>query len=469
MAKPGRRYFLRKVMLLAGTIPDLRSLVATLEAAGELRRIAAEVDPNLEIAALTQKVGLSGEFGPALLFESPRGSSWQLATNLFGSSKRAALAWGGAGVEFLAAQLRRDLVKVGPGCAEQCLGRVLQQFAPPPEPNATPLWTASTGATLDTLPALRCWPLEPGRYLTLPVVVTRHPLTGALNFGLYRLQLVGSQQALIHWNAGAGAAVHHQAWSELGQAMPMAVILGAPPALLAAASMPLPASIDEAVFAGYLTGQALPCTRGPLTGLPIPVSAEIVLEGVVSAEQRGIEGPFGNHSGRYVAASPQPLFQLQGLYHRPEPILPATVVGPPPMEDCYLAQVNSRLLLPLWAWDQPQLLDIHLPLQGIFHGAALLSVPPGTGRELIARLWNSEGFCRSRLLVACPPSVDIHRPEQVYWHLLNGLDPGRDLLLDGGRLGIDGSRERPGAPVATDPVTAALVESRWKEFFPDAG
>lgn len=453
---------------MAKTISDLRSLMAAIEAAGELRRISVQVDPQLEIAAVTQKVGHCEPFGPALLFESPRGSSWPLATNLFGSPHRAALAWGGDDIEILAARLRRDLAAVAPGTAGQCLERVLRQFAPSPALKAGPLWSASTAATLDHFPALRSWPEERAPYLTLPVVVTRHPESGALNYGLYRLQILGPHQAVIHWNAGAGATAHHQAWAELGQTMPTAVVLGAPPALLAAACMPLPEGIDEAEFAGYLTGQPLQSVPGPLTGLPLPASAEIVLEGLVARDQRVLEGPFGNHSGRYVQPSLQPLFQLQAFYHRPDPILAATVVGPPPMEDCYLAQVNSRLLLPLWAADHPQLLDIHFPLQGIFHGAALLSVLPDTGRTLIQRLWKSAPFGRSRLLIACPPDIDIHHPEQVYWHLLNGLDPARDLLLDGERLGVDSSRQRPGSPVAADAATAALVQSRWKEYFPDA-
>lgn len=446
---------------------DIRRFIAALESAGDLRRISAPVDPDLEIAALTQRVGQGGESAPGLLFESPLGSRMKLATNLFGSSHRAALAWGVADIEVLAARLHRELSLVPPGSAAQCLRQVLARFAPAPAPNASPLWR-SAAATLERVPALRCWPLESGPYLTLPVVITRHPVSGEVNYGLYRLQILGPDQAVIHWNAGAGSAAHHQAWRKAGEAMPMAVVLGAPPALLAAACMPLPAGIDEADFAGYLTGESLPSTPGPLTGLPIPARAEIVLEGTVALDTRGHEGPFGNHTGRYVGPSMQPAFRLQALYHRPDPILPATVVGPPPMEDCYLAQVNSRLLLPLWALDHPQLLDIHFPLSGIFHGAALVSVPFGTGHELIKRLWQSEGFRRSRLLIACPPGIDLQRPDQVYWHLLNSLDPARDLLVDNGRLGLDGTRPRPGASVAADAATAALVTSRWKEYFPDA-
>lgn len=450
-----------------GPFSDLRGFIGILDSLGELRRIQTKTNPRLEIAAITQRVGRSGEGGVALLFESPLGYSWRVATNLFGSPMRAALAWGVADIDSLALRLREGLAAVGSGSAEQRLAQVLEHADCAAMLDGNPQWELSA-ATLANLPALQSWPAEAGPYLTLPVVVTCHPLTGQLNYGLYRLQLLGPQRAAIHWNAGAGAAQHQRAWSALGKAMPMAVVLGGPPALLAAACMPLPAEVNEAVFAGYLTGAALECTPGRLTGLPLPVSAEIVLEGSISADEFALEGPFGNHSGRYVEASLQPVFQLQGLYHRPEPILPATVAGPPPMEDCYLAQVNSRLLLPLWACDHPTLLDVHFPLEGVFHGAALLSVAEGAGDELIPSLWESKAFRRSRLLIACPPTVNIRRPEQVYWHVLNGIDPGRDLLVNEERMGIDASRLRPGSPVAADAATAALVESRWKEYFPDA-
>lgn len=453
---------------MPGSFPDLRGLITTLEQTSALTRIKSSVDSYLEMAALTQKVCNLKQGGPALLFESPRGYSWRVATNLFGSPQRAALAWGTADIDPLAMRLQKDLASIGCGAAEQRLARILEQADCTPRASANPLWRQSAEADLCKLPALHCWPQETGPYLTLPVVVTRHPTSGQLNYGLYRLQLLDSQRAAIHWNPGAGAAEHLRAWSDLGQPMPVAVLLGAPPALLAAAAMPLPGEIDEAAFAGYLTNRRLESAPGPLTGLPLPASTEIALEGIISAGDFDLEGPFGNHSGRYVEATMQPVFQLQALYHRPEPILPATVVGPPPMEDCYLAQVNSRLLLPLWSCDQPQLLDIHFPLEGIFHGAALLSVAEGAGSEVIRSLWGSKAFARSRLLVASPPDVDIRRPEQVYWHALNGADPQKDLLLQGGQMGIDASRQRPGFPVAADAATAALIESRWKEYFPDA-
>ena len=426
------------------SFPDLRCFVATLEQIRALTRIKAPVDAYLEIAALSQRVGQLKQGGPALLFESPRGFSWRVATNLFGSPQRAALAWGPGNIDARAKRLEQDLADVGSGTADQRLTRILAQTDYSPRLTANPQWVCSDDADLGKLPALHCWPQEAGPYLTLPVVVTRHPTTGSVNYGLYRLQLLDPQRAAIHFNPGAGAGEHLRAWTDLGQPMPVAVLLGAPPALLAAAAMPLPGAIDEAAFAGYLTDSVLECTPGPITGLPVAVSTEIVLEGSIAGGELELEGPFGNHSGRYVEASLQPVFQLQGLYHRPEPIMPATVVGPPPMEDCYLAQINSRLLLPLWACEQPQLLDIHLPLEGIFHGAALLSVAAGSGCEVIRSLWGSKSFARSRLLVALPPEIDIRRPEQVYWHALNTVDPNKDLLLQQGQLGIDASRPRPG-------------------------
>lgn len=441
----------------------LRQFLSALEERGALARIQAGVNTDLEMAAIVRRECRRPGGGRGLLFLNPQGKAWPVAANLFGSRQRAELAWGPAGVAGPAERLHAGLSSLT-GAGEVRLARLLSDPAIQAHLGSKADWN-SAPRSLCALPALRSWPQEPAPYLTLAVMVTRDPRSRRPNYGLYRLQILDQTRAVVHWNPGAGAGVHHRAWARRGADMPAAIILGGPPALLAAAAMPLPPECDEAALVGLLTGVPLACAPGPLTGLPLPATAEFVLEGRISARETALEGPFGNHTGRYVPESQQPVFHLEALYHRPDPLLPATVVGPPPMEDGYLAEVNARLLLPLWQVDHPALRDMHSPREGIFHGAALLSTAEGAGAELIRSLWRAPGLRRARLLIACPPQVDIRRCEEVYWHCLNAVDPVRDLLRSRGRLGLDGTRPRSGAQLHPDEATEALLDRRRQEYF----
>jgi 4-hydroxy-3-polyprenylbenzoate decarboxylase len=270
---------------------------------------------------------------------------------------------------------------------------------------------------------------------------------------------------LIHWKEGSGANFHARAWQERGEAMPVAIVLGAPPALLWAAAAPLPTGVDEAAFIGLLAGAALPLSRCTTLDLLVPAVAEAVLEGHITPGDVGLEGPFGNHSGSYAPATLVPRLHLSALHRRRDCCYPATVVGPPPMEDCYLAALTPRLFLPLLRIDHPEVVDLAMPLEGIFHGCALVAaVVDGNGAELLQRLRTTELLRRSRLLILFGPNVNVHDYAAAFWTALNAVDPACDLtILPDIGLNIDASRP-PLQPLSPDPQIVAQVAARAKEF-----
>jgi 4-hydroxy-3-polyprenylbenzoate decarboxylase len=445
---------------MSGGSNDLRAFLAELAGAGELRTVRAEVDAELEVAAIVERVVKAG--GPALRFERVRGYSVPLCVNLFGSERRMAQALGAESLDAAATLFAAQLQTAGSGNGAERLSRLLagtgaaQGEAP---------WGGVPGR-LGDIPALRSWPGDGGRHLTLPLVVTRDPATGRCNYGLYRIQLRDDASVVIHWRATSGAARHLAAWAALGKAMPVAVVLGAPPALLWAASTPLSHAFEETAFARLISGAALPLASCQESDLAVPQAAEMLIEGTVSAGETAFEGPFGNHSGHYAAAAQAPLLRVHGIRRRPDMLYPCTVVGPPVMEDCFLARATERLWLPLLRCDCPEVVDIHMPLATIFHNCALVAVAPGgrAGRALLEELWQSDLFKNARLLVLVAAGTPLHDFAVVYWQVVNRLAPETNLYVSNGRVGIVACDCDLGPAVGADAATAALVESRWREY-----
>ncbi|MEJ2699814.1 MAG: UbiD family decarboxylase, partial [Desulfuromonadales bacterium] len=322
---------------------------------------------------------------------------------------------------------------------------------------------------------LRAWPGDGGRFLTLPQVFTADPATGRTNCGMYRLQILDGARAAVHFGPGSDGGRHLAAWQAIGKPMPAAIALGGDPALTYAAGAPLPAGVEEAAFAGFLRQKPLDMTRCLTCDLTVPAAAEFVIEGWFEPGETALEGPFGNHTGYYVPAAPAPVFRVAALTHRTGPLYPCTVVGPPPMEDCYLAKATERLFLPLLRVDFPEIRDLNMPLEGIFHGCALLSIrksAPGQARRLIGALWKGGFLKSSRLLVILDEDVDVQDLSRSFWRTINNVDPGRDVVLEGRRLGVDATRKLlgegegagPPEPLSRDEATRKLVEGRWPEY-----
>ena len=449
-------------------VTDLRDFVALLEERDELRRIAVEADPHLEIAAITDRVCKGAAGRRALLFEQVRGHSGAVLTNLFGSSKRAAWAVGLEEPDQLRQRLAAELVRHPGGSAAERLGRLLQEAAwQPQQAAAGPCQEVLMDpADLRWLPALHSWPGDGGRFITQPLVFTRDPDTGQGNCGMYRVQLYGSDHATLRCRPGSGAARHLTAWAQRGRPMPVAIALGGDPAAICTACAPLPEGADELALAGLLRRRPLAMVPCRTSDLQVPAQAEYVIEGLVHPGKTHQEGPFGNHRGCYDAAAPAALLQVTSISHRRNPLFPATVAGPPPMESGYMAQLSERLLLALVQADFSTIADIHMPRETAFHGVTLLAVhsaKDGEVAELTQALWRQKPFEKARLLVFFDAETDLRDARGCFWRAVNRMRPERDLLRDGDRLAIDATR-LPGSPLAGDPTVNQLLDRRWAEY-----
>lgn len=448
---------------------DLRVFLHLLEQADQLHRVSVAVDPQLELATIVDQVSKGAGRGRALLFENVNRSGLPVAVNLFGSPERVGWALGTTDLPDVAAHLAKDLRTSGKPDVELALRALTQQPAWQPTIDSRPVCREVDHGVpgLDLLPSIQAWPGDGGPFLTLAQVYTRHPEGGALNCGMYRIQRRDRFTATVRCRAGSGAAGHLAAWHKRGRGMPVAVVLGGPPALVWAAGAPLPEGVEEAAFCGYLTGQRLVMSGCQTSDLQVPASAEVVIEGVVMPGEMAAEGPFGNHTGSYDSDAAAPILQVLSVHARRGAIYPWTLVGPPPMENIQLARATECLFRPLVKMAVPTVHELHMPAEGIFHRAVLVTVDPTEERPLpeIARLlWGTLLLKGSRLLVVGAADHDPRDPAAVFWRALNRTDWHRDLLIENGQLAIDARRLPVGEPVRCDRNVLAKVLTRWHEY-----
>ena len=458
----------------------LRQFISQLEANGELSRITAPVDPILEIAAITDRVCKQPDGGSGLLFEHPVGSSFQVATNLFGSQKRVSRALGVTNLNELTPRMSALLHQI----PEFAINSLDRQIADLPEFNCfTPLAASEPdqalirmkAPNLERFPFLQSWPGDGEasghqRYITLPQVFTTDPDGGTHNCGMYRIQVRGESEAAIQWKAGSGAARHAELYRQAGKRMPVAIVLGGDPAILFSAMFPLPGDLDEMTFAGFLRGA--PLTTAPCRSVPllVPSGAEVVIEGYVEPGDSAVEGPFGNHTGFYSPAAPAALLLITAIRHRPEALIPATVVGPPPMEDCWMAQAWERLLLAFLQKMTPSINDIHFPAEWVFHQSAIISLEnphPGMVRNISSQLWDLPWFSSAQLLLFVAADTEPLTLSHAAWRAINVTDSSANIITDktSGRIAVDATGSRmPRPEVLVSDETAALVARRWKEY-----
>lgn len=420
---------------------DLQSFIKQLENIGDLSRIKSTVNPYLETAAIINQACKSTGEKKALLFDKISDSQVPLVANLFGSKKRVAMALGVTDIEVLANQLRDDLKTCnekedGPALARIIRKNVTESVRLSVAPNCT---TDVSEEGLNILPALQSWPGDGGRYLTLGQVFTRHPDSAQQNCGMYRVQIIDKQTSLIRCHPGSGGGAHLAAWHEQGLAMPVAIVLGGPPSLTWCAGLPLPGEVSEFEFVSYLTGQAIAVTECQNSDLCVPSTAEFIIEGEILPGEEQPEGPFGNHTGYYSPVAPAPVLRVKSVYMRERAVYPCTVVGPPPMENMYLAQAAERLLLPLLQHQYPWIIDIHMPLEGIYHRAALVSVDAQelSMQEISKALRQTTLLRNSRLLVLLDKGIALRDAAKVYWRVINADDWTRSVSIDGDKMTID--------------------------------
>lgn len=475
----------------------LQDFVAMLEARGELRRITTPVDPVLEITEITDRVVKSG--GPALLFERPKGYEVPVLINTFGSPKRVAWALGVEDVEEIAQEVASLLQPEVPRTlgGKLRLGLRLARLAPHLQPKLVKTGPCKEvirrgeEASLDWLPILQCWPQDGGRFITLPLVFTKHPLTGKRNVGMYRMHVYDSRTTGMHWHLHKGGSLQYMDYEALGKRMEVAVALGGDPAIIYAATAPLPPDVDELMFAGFLRRQAVEMVRCETVDLEVPAGAEIVLEGYVEPGERRLEGPFGDHTGFYSPAEEYPVFHLTCITHRRHPLYPTIVVGKPPMEDTFLGKATERIFLPLIRMVLPEVVDINMPLEGVFHNCVFVSIDkrfPGHARKVCYALWGMGQMMFAKFIIVVDKHVDVQNPSEVLFHLWSNVDPERDTFvvkgpldaLDhssptpryGSKMGIDATRKWPeeGHPrpwpeeILMSEEVKRRVDTLWKEL-----
>jgi 4-hydroxy-3-polyprenylbenzoate decarboxylase len=471
---------------------DLRSWLALLEREGELVRVGAEVDADLEITEIVDRTVKS--LGPALLFENVKGSPHPLLINQFGTERRMCLAFDAPTLDAVGAKLA-DVLEMQPpqGLVEKVKGlQKLKSIADsrPKIVSRGPVHEiVLTGdeVDLDLLPIQRCWPGDPAPFITLPAVITHDPRTGTRNVGMYRMQKVDKRTTLMHWQ------IHKDGRADYLFAdgrLEVAVALGLDPVSAYSASAPLPKHIDELMLAGFLKGSPVELVRGKTIDVEVPANAEIVLEGYVEQGDVAPEGPFGDHTGYYTPVEDFPVFHVTALTMRRDAIYPSIVVGKPPAEDAWLGKATERIFLPAIRMSVPEIVDYDLPVAGAFHNCCIVSIRkafPGHAQKVMHAVWGLGMLSLTKSVVVVDEWVDVHDYEEVFFRVGANVDPARDVLISegpldhldhaptrqfyGGKLGIDathkgpqeGTREWPPEIEMSDEVRA-LVTRRWAEY-----
>ena len=453
---------------------DLREFIRALEKKGELKRIKVEVDPVLEIAEFADRAVKLG--GPALLFERPKGSQIPVLINAFASMRKMEIALQVKSVEEVAARIVEFLEMRMP---EGIIGKLkmlpklaeMGAFFPKVVARGPCQEVVKTDAfSLLDFPILQCWPQDAGRFITLPLVFTRNPDSGKRNCGMYRMQVFDERTCGMHWQTHKQGAEHYRRMLALrgGQEarptrMDVAVAIGADPATMYSAILPLPPDLDEMMIAGFLRESPVEMVKCRTCDIEVPAQAEIVLEGYVELGELRTEGPFGDHTGFYSLADEYPVFHVTCITHRTDPIYATTIVGPPPMEDYYMGKAIERIFLPLMRLQLPEVRDIAMPPEGIFHNLILVRIRksyPGHARKVMHSIWGTGQAMFSKVIVVVDEDVDVQDYSEVAWKALNNIDPERDIefvhgpidSLDhssrlpnyGSKMGIDATRKWPG-------------------------
>lgn len=484
---------------------DLREFIKRLEKEGELRRIKTEVDPVLEIVEVVQRAqaqpgrqGAPG--GMALLFEKPKGSRYPLLINGFGSERRMELAFEVDKLDDVAARIRGfmdmqtpqglfDKMKMLPKLME------LGSFFPKSVKDGPCKEIVRKGSDVNLFdfPILKCWPQDAGRFITFPLVFTKSPVSGKRNVGMYRLQIYDQRTTGMHWQTQKHGAEHFRrarAANPEGR-IPVSVAVGTDPATALGGVLPIPPDLDEMMFSGFLKKEPVELVKCETNELEVPANAEIVLEGYVNLHEMRTEGPFGDHTGFYSLEGEYPVFHVECITHRKDPIYLTTVVGRPPQEDFYMGYAIERIFLPLMKMTHPEIVDVSMPAEGIVHNLMIVSIRksfPGHARKVMNAIWSLGQAMFTKVIVVVDHDVNVHDYREVVWKSLCALDPERDVqftlgpvdTLDhaarlqdfGSKMGVDATRKWPSEgftrpwpdEILMDEATKKRVDSLWKSL-----
>jgi 4-hydroxy-3-polyprenylbenzoate decarboxylase len=447
--------------------------VDALDHAGELKRISVPVDTELLISEWANREMKSPGGGKALLFEKPivggRESKFPVAINTMGSTKRMALALKLNNIDDLAQEISLILkakpptdLREGWSLLKQGLN-LLHARPKHVKSGACQEVVLTDNFSLGDLPILKCWPKDGGRFITFPNVHTRDPDSGERNLGMYRMQVYDERTTGMHWQVHKVGARHGKRYYERGERMPVAVTLGGDPAYTFAATAPLPDGLDEILFAGFIRKKSVELVKCKTIDLEVPADVDYVLEGYVQPNETRPEGPFGDHTGFYTAVEDYPVFHLTAITHRRDAVYPATIVGPPPMEDFYMGDASVRVFLPVFKMNFPELVDMTLPAEGVFHNLVFVSIRkqyPYQAFKVMHGLWGMGQMMFSKYIIVLDEDCDVHNTSEVLFRLCANTDPARDSTvirnpsdsLDhapsvqniGSHMGFDATRKLPG-------------------------
>jgi 4-hydroxy-3-polyprenylbenzoate decarboxylase len=484
------------------SIDSLPEFINRLEHAGELQRIMHPVSVNLELCEIADRVMKSPGGGKALLFENVilfdgTRSAYPVAINLFGSMRRMSMALGVDDLEAIGARITELLeMKVPDGLIAKLglLPRLMEVGKFPPRvrrgrPACQEIVWRGDEIDLGKLPIIKCWPADGGPYITLPMVISKDPKRGIRNVGMYRVQVMSRDTVAMHWQRHKVGAAHWREMAERGETMPVCIAVGADPASIYSASAPLPPTIDEFIFAGFLRTEPVSLAKALTCDLEVPAEADFVIEGYIDPSEALVtEGPFGDHTGFYSLADLYPLVHVTAVTMRERPVYSTTIVGRPPMEDYYLGYATERIFLPLLRLTIPEIVDYHMPAEGIFHNLVFVSIDkqyPGQAYKVMNALWGQGLMSLAKVIVVVDRDVNVRDPQEAWWIALNNIDPERDArftmgpvdVLDhssraftyGSKMGLDATRKLPEEGftrewpdlIVMDDETRRRVDAMW--------
>lgn len=476
---------------------DLREYVESLEKIDQLKRIKTRVSVDLEIAEILRRVMYKNE-GPAVLFENVEGYKIPVLGNAFGSLRRLKIALDMENFEEIGERMSGlTRLKIPHGLLNKFkMLPKLSEIADygPKSVNGGPITEVieTSNPSLDILPIIKSFPKDAGRFITFGITVTKNPETLIRNMGVYRLQVMDSKKAIMHWQIHKRGALHYEMNKENSQKTEVAIVIGADPATVFSAVAPVPEGLDKFLFAGITRKKGIDLVKCRTIDVEVPATAEIVLEGYVDPSELNVEGPFGDHTGYYTPPEPFPTFTLTGIMMRKNPIYLTTVVGKPILEDAYIGKVIERSFLPLVRLFQPEVVDFSMPPAGWFQGLAIVSIKkryPGQAKKVMMGLWGMGQLSLTKILIVVDQDVNVHDMNDVIWAVTTRADPKRDtMLIDnaptdtldpaspllnlGSKMGIDATKkmkeegyERPIQEEALpNESTVSLVTKKWNEY-----
>ena len=476
-------------------IEDISELVEKLEKAGELKRVKTQVDSNLEVSEILSRVMYSN--GPAILFENVKDFDMPILANAFGSLRRLEI-----GLEM------QDFTEIGQRIVDMTRMEMptgifdklrklpelskMADIAPKLQKSGPVTEVIEESPTFDKIPILKTWPKDAGRFITFGLIATKHPETSVRNLGVYRMQVIDSTHALMHWQKHKRGAHHYDIKKDSGSRIEAAVIIGSDPATVFSAVAPVPEGLDKYVFAGITRKTGIKTVKCRTVDLEVPANAEIILEGYVDPTDIRMEGPFGDHTGYYTPPEPYPVFTLTGIMRRQKPVYLTTIVGKPILEDAYIGKVIERSFLPLIRMFHPEVVDFAMPASGWFQGMAIISIKkryPGQAKKVMMGLWGMGQLALTKFFVVVDEAINVHDLNDVVWAITtrsdaardtviinntptDTLDPASPLVNLGSKLGIDATQKTKEEGyqreiqelVKSDESTKKIVDSKWSSY-----